>query len=349
MGMLMTDETGKRIAGALEMMSASSYAEMLDDYKSIQKIVRQGGAADVFAIGDQILTEYTASDGVTKYAMPWDIVKFGEVTLEDGETVPGMFLQSHYATLEAVQYDHAENEKVTEETYQDDLTYYVPNGDSYTRLVKGTDYQVGDTITNRNTVHSAINDSSINICRYGYNRWKHSAIRQWLNSDKAAGQWWTAQHTGDVAPDQLNSIRGFLAGLPAEFVEVLGKPKMTQALNTVSEPDKTLTEEDTYDKMFLASLEQMYTTPQVGSGKEGTYFDYWKRALGLSSPSSWHPSTYEAYKTYALENHNSAQSVRLRSALRGYSYSPWDVNSGGSIYSYHAGYALRSAPVCVIC
>ena len=349
MGMLMTDETGKRIAGALEMMSASSYAEMLDDYKSIQKIVRQGGAEDVFSIGDQILTKYTATNG-TEYDMPWDIVKFGEVTLEDGETVPGMFLQSHYATLEGVQFDHPENEKVTEETYQDGMTYYQQvSGDNWKRLVAGTDYTVGATITDRNIVHSKINDSSGYIVTYGYNRWKHSAIRQWLNSDKAAGQWWTAQHEGDVAPDQLASIRGFLAGLPAEFVEVLGKPKMTQALNTVSEPDKTLTEEDTYDKIFLASLEQMYTTPQVGSGKEGTYFDYWKRALGLTSPSSWHPTTYEAYKTYALENHNSAQGVRLRSAYRGYSCSAWGVSSGGNVYNGNALNAFRSAPVCVIC
>ena len=36
--------------------------------------------------------------------------------------------------------------------------------------------------------------------RYGSNRYKESAIRQWLNSDKAGGTWWQPQSEFDRPP-----------------------------------------------------------------------------------------------------------------------------------------------------
>lgn len=44
---------------------------------------------------------------------------------------------------------------------------------------------------------------------WGNNRYIWSNIRQWLNSNKAAGAWYTAQHTYDAAPDYTN-VAGFL-------------------------------------------------------------------------------------------------------------------------------------------
>lgn len=43
----------------------------------------------------------------------------------------------------------------------------------------------------------------------GNNRYIWSNLHQWLNSDKAAGEWYTAQHEYDAPPDYAN-IRGFL-------------------------------------------------------------------------------------------------------------------------------------------
>ena len=349
MGLLMTDETGKRIAGALELISASKYAETLTDFKAIQKIVRAGGASDVFAIGDQIIPKWRATNG-TEYDFPFDIVKIGEVTLKDGEVKPAIYLQSHYATLNGIQFDHGENEKVTEEKYSADYFYYRQNsGDNWKLLVAGTDYNVGDTITDRNLVHSAIKDSSGYIVTYGYNRWSHSAIRQYLNSNAGAGQWWKAQHLGDVAPDQLASVDGFMKGFSQNFLDVLGKAKVTTMLNTVSEPDKTLGSEDTYDTFWLPALEQIFANPQASG--EGSYFPYWKEACGRTTPTPWYKTWEEGGHpiTYALENHNSAQSVRLRSAHRGLSYHTWYVYSSGYISYYYALGAPRCAPVCVIC
>ena len=55
---------------------------------------------------------------------------------------------------------------------------------------------------------------------YGNNRYIWSNIRQWLNSDKPANQWYTAQHTYDAAPDYIN-VAGFLHEWTEKEISVL--------------------------------------------------------------------------------------------------------------------------------
>lgn len=45
---------------------------------------------------------------------------------------------------------------------------------------------------------------------YGNNRWSISNHRQWLNSDKAGGEWFTAQHDYDTCGSWLRGKNGFL-------------------------------------------------------------------------------------------------------------------------------------------
>lgn len=314
------DETGKEIVKKLhtqnillESIANAGIIEPWTTFAEIEAIVRSGNASKVFAYGDQINVEYTAKNG-TKYQMPFDVVHFGDVTLADGSVKPGMFLQSHYTTLEGVQFD-------------------APEPDN-TRGAEGA--------------------TDSNVASYGYNRWSESGIRAWLNSNEAAGNWFgayferngshVARQEYDVAPNQLESVNGFLRGLDPEFVAILGEVKVQTACNTVIDGGVT---DVTYDKIFLPSLEQMYGTPQE-SGIEGDYWEYWKRRLGITSPASYHPTIYENYKTYALESHSSAQNLRLRSAYRGNSCHAWYVSTGGSLHYNHASYALRCAPACVI-
>jgi hypothetical protein len=52
---------------------------------------------------------------------------------------------------------------------------------------------------------------------------------------------------------------------------------------------------------------------------------------------------------FALENHASAQNVRLRSANRGNGYNAWYVSASGNANSYyHAMYAIRALAACAI-
>lgn len=110
---IISDTTGVRIAdllgeqnAILRVANASSIAAVASDLRTIQQIVRNGYASQLFNIGDQIIVPWRDTVAGTDYTLPFDIVHFGNVELQDGETVPGMFLQSHYAAPFGVQFSH---------------------------------------------------------------------------------------------------------------------------------------------------------------------------------------------------------------------------------------------------
>jgi hypothetical protein len=188
------------------------------------------------------------------------------------------------------------------------------------------------------------NLNSMQETAYGWNRWSKSALRQYLNSDAVKGTWWTAQDEWDIAPDQLTAKDGFLRGLSAGLKEILLPVKTITYVNTVN--DGGADDFDvTYDKVSLTSLQQMYINPQHTG--EGETQDYWKELNGTSTP--WaQGGTYEVLKQYAVENHSSAQDVRLRSANRGYAVNTWYVSSSGGVYGGGASGALRFEPLMFI-
>ena len=177
---------------------------------------------------------------------------------------------------------------------------------------------------------------------YGWNRWKTSAIRQYLNSDKPKGEWWTAQDEWDIAPDQLKQIDGYLKGVDSELLAVIQPVKVTTYANTVNDGGAT---DITYDKVILPSLEQMYIKPQIQG--EGETQQYYRELNGTEEPYAQYGAFPELI-TYAIENHASAQNVRLRSASRGYAYNTWYVNTSGHVSNYFASVANRFAPLVFI-
>lgn len=191
--------------------------------------------------------------------------------------------------------------------------------------------------------------NSLQRVAYGYNRWSQSAIRQYLNSAKAAGQWWEPQHKWDRPPAELASKPGFLSGYSDDFLNAIKPVRVRTALNTVTDA-AVGTYEDTYDKIFLASLEQEFITPQA-SGIEGEAWDYWKQAVERSTPTPWYKTFAEGGHpiTYGIDGKTSAQTVRLRSAYRGYANVTWSVSASGYVGNYAAVSSHRFAPACVIC
>lgn len=207
--------------------------------------------------------------------------------------------------------------------------------------------EAGDTdlgTLNLNTRNGNLN--SMQETGYGWNRWKTSALRQYLNSDAAVGGWWTPQDEWDIAPDQLTTKAGFLSGCSEDFVNALKTVKVVTYPNTVQDDTGGNTPDITYDKVFLPSLEQIFCQPQKAG--EGEFHEYWKRKSGATSPLA-QGGTYPQMITYAVENHTSAQNVRLRSALRGGAYLTWNVISSGFVgtYYYAAG-AIRFSPLVVL-
>lgn len=180
---------------------------------------------------------------------------------------------------------------------------------------------------------------------YGDNRYATSAMRQYLNSDKPKGEWWTAQTKWDIAPDQLSQIDGYLCGMDPELLAVLKPVKVVTYCNTVTATGQKQIKDITYDKVTLISLEQMYANAQI-AGEGGTH-EYYKELNGTSTKfQKW--QTYEILKTFAVENHTSPQYVRLRSASRNTTYATWSVYSSGNVNNTYASGAIRPAPLIFI-
>ena len=306
---ILLDSTGKRISNAMRKQTDFLYQIALadkpavNDWVGIQKIVQNGDATKFFNIGDQLTTEWKdtlGGENNTVYEVPMDIVKFGDVTLEDGSIIPGMYLQWHYCLPFGVQFDAKEPE-----------------------------------------------NSDANIKQYGYNRWAHSGLRQFLNSNETKNNWWKSMHEHDVAPEQLSTTDGFLCGFQdPKFLNAIKPTKITTSKNTVTDDGSI---ETTYDKFFLPSLEQIYAQKQIAG--EGDVFEYWKEAVGTPEPNGWWSgNANQAYKIYSIDNKTSSQVVFLRSALRGNSCNVWTLTSDGYVYDGNFAYfASRCSPVCVVC
>ena len=187
------------------------------------------------------------------------------------------------------------------------------------------------------------NLNSMQETAYGWNRWKTSALRQYLNSEQAKGKWWTPQDEWDIAPDQLATKDGFLCGMPADMLKALKTVKVVTYANTVQDGGEA---DITYDRVFLPSLEQLFINPQIAG--EGTVHEYWQRRSGMKTKMQQY-QTYPRMISYAVENHTSPQYVRLRSACRGVAYGTWCVSSSGGVYSGHGAWgAFRFSPLVVV-
>ncbi len=203
------------------------------------------------------------------------------------------------------------------------------NGTSGTKLGETDRTDVGKTNGRVNAPQRVV---------YGYNRWAQSGLRQYLNGTGAAGTWWTAQNPWDRPPAQHSTVRGFLAGYDAEVIRYFKPIKIvTVACNADGNA-----EDVTYDRVFLSSLEQMYCVSQF-AGKEGEYWEYYKRLLGRTSPAPTN-TTYKRLIKYALNAPTSAQHVFRRSAFRTYASGVWLVHSGGHLCAATAMHAYRCAP-----
>lgn len=388
------------LAQMVESGSGASEAEL----REIHAIVQSGEASSVFRVGDQVLLNY--NDGTNDYVLPWDIVDFRDVEIEDGDTKPGMILQSHYA-MQGLQFDGSEasficpselaagtyhftigtswgSHCVAGKVYEFTTTVAIPTGGcivlgSNTSLytwgapdVAPTNWRVytfasmnsttpletltvteGNSGTDLGTLSSSTKygtsgGNNLQRAAYGYNRWSQSAMRQFLNSNAAVGAWWSSKNPYDRPPQQLPSLRGFMAGFDEAFLNIIKPVKVVTALNTVSDSDIGANE-TTFDTFFLPSLEEEYIVPQAAN-VEGSAWEYWRERLGTASPQGWYGDhTNPKHIRYAYEAKTAPQGCRLRSAYRGYAYNTCYVYASGAVSSYYATSAMRGCPACVIC
>lgn len=203
----------------------------------------------------------------------------------------------------------------------------------------------GSSGTNIGTMKATVRQGNLNCFQemaYGNNRWKTSALRQYLNSDATKGNWWKPQDAWDIAPDQLSSKDGFLRGMNEEMLRNIIPVKTTTRTNGNTDGD---VEDVTYDKIIIPSLEQMYIQPQVSN--EGESHEYWKELNGTST--KWQQrNTYEILKQYIVTDHTSSQNVRVRSAYRGFACYTWNVYSSGYVSYSSASNSFVFEPTCFV-
>lgn len=220
---------------------------------------------------------------------------------------------------------------------------YVYKDQQKSELLETCNVSAGSAGTNLGTFLAKPNGNlnGLHPVGYGDNRWHKSAYRQYLNSDAAAGGWWTPQDEWDMKPDQADTVPGFLAGFSDDFKAALTRVKVVTYGNTVTDDGSAVV---TYDKIFLPSLQEIYCSPQV-SGEGTGYWPYWKERTGAKTPQAlWR--TYPLRITRDLAQRTVGRDVRLRSAYRGYGYTAFAVYSSGGVYTWLAVGAGRCAPAC---
>lgn len=300
--------------------------------RDLQTLAKMGLADEVVAIGDEFTTTYTY-DG-NEFEMPWIVVEIKEVEFEDGSTGQGVFLESKYCTIESLQFDAPHQEVATEETAIEGLYYIGRIGNTYTLLT----LSAGDTIPYSDYTyiyHDTIRDTKLDIYKFGHNRVSTSALRQWLNSDADKCAWWTAPKVGYCPPSQLSQYKGFMVGLPQDFVDCVAKVKRTYYTNG-SVVDVL------YDKFFEATGTELYASVNEN---EGTYWTYYKEVTGLSAPSN---NQNTGRIKYALNSKTSSQTCWMFSSRRGNSCTAWDRYSAGRISFDTVNLSFRAVPACVI-
>lgn len=304
--------------------------------RDLQTLANMGLAADVVAIGDEFTTTYTY-DG-NEFEMPWIVTDIKDVEFEDGSTGQGVYLEAKYCTIESLQFDAPHQEIATEETAIEGLHYIGRTDNTYTLIT----LSAGEAIPYSDytyVYHDTIRDTSLNIYRYGHNRVLTSAYRQWLNSDADKGAWWKALKVGYCKPSQLNTQKGFMAGLPQEFIDCVAKVKRTYYTNSVTDGSVI---DVLYDKFFAATGTELYGSV---NDNEGTCWTYYKEATGLTAPSN---SQNTGRIKYALNAKTSPQHCWSLSCNRGHSYHVWFRSTSGQLNSNDAIYSYRAVPACVI-
>ena len=188
----------------------------------------------------------------------------------------------------------------------------------------GTDLgSVASTLTGTTT-------NSIQRALLGSNNWSQSAARQYLNSDKAAGAYWTPKTKWDRPPGYVATTAGFLKGLDADFVSVLGKVVKTTSQNTVTDGGGGVQSEEL---IFLPSRSEIYGTAEISGVNEGAIYDYYKNATDADR------IKYQG---------TAARIWWLRTPLASDARSVRYVYTSGALYGYGADVAIGLAPACCI-
>lgn len=346
-------------------------------WSDVQALVRKGLASKVFAVGDQLTCQRGSTTLVWDIIgfdidTPADKQFTHSMTLQLHDCLPG----TQYDAPEALFYCETALAAGTYnftllagydttygggKTYQFTLTKEVPAGGQITfpwnwntqaSTTKVSTYKsrtdtaaietVGVTEGTGGTSLGTADGKATNMnhshrIRYGSNNWVESAMRQYLNSDKAAGSVWTPQTKFDRPPSWNASTAGFMNGLDADFLAVIGKTTKVTCRNTVTDGGGSDT---TKDKFFLLSRREVFAGNEVSNVTEGEPYPFY------SDYSDYTNANAGADKNRIKYRGGSPQWWWLRTPHTGNGNSVRHVYTDGYLNFNHANNSYGVAPAC---
>ena len=360
------DELAKKIGGVANIV--------VESWEDVQKIVRMGLASNTFAIGDQLTCQRGSTTLVwdiigIDHDTPTDKNFKHSLTLQ----LHDCLLSLQYDATEALFY--AENELPAgtynftllagyDTTYGGGKTYSftlakpVPAGGvimfpwGYQKQAADTKISTYGSVISTTVIESvAVTEGAngtaletVGECnhthriRYGSNNWMQSAMRQYLNSDAAAGSVWTPKTNFDRPPSWATNTAGFLNGLDADFLAVIGEVDKITTLNTLTDGGGS---ETNAEKFFLLSRSEVYGGKENGI-LEGDAYPYYSETSDLSAAGTGADTNRIKYRNGA------AQYWWLRSPNTSNSGNVRFVHPTGNVYNNIASYSYGVAPACCI-
>lgn len=215
-----------------------------------------------------------------------------------------------------------------------------------------TDSNTGTSLGSTSTTDQDFTNGNINsLSRVleGYGRYAQSGKRQWLNSNGAAGAWWTPQNPWDRPQYSYNSVRGFLAGLSSDLLDVLENSPVITALDSKSAQQEGYSSDTTMDKIFIPSGDELYIESGAVAA-EGANWDYYvslAQGSGVSGKFQ-NIAVYPVLKAYSVTNISSESNYQLRTPSRNTSKAYGLVLSNGMVYFEWDSGALNAIFPCTI-
>ena len=180
----------------------------------------------------------------------------------------------------------------------------------------------------------------------GWARYDVSNIRQWLNSDAAANEWYAPQHEYDGPPTQGDiATPGFLNSCSKTFKEYLLDTEIKTYVNSSQQVETII------DKIFLPSFTELgYNTYNGVGGEEGKKWEYFSDNLSRQAyPASREMLIYEGWwnETNIANLLAKPVSYWVRSARLNTESSQWAIDGSGSTDgSYNANMEHFVRPAC---
>ena len=233
------------------------------------------------------------------------------------------------------------------------ISTYASGADT-TAIESGVVVTAGTGGTDLGTVLIAVQESaglnSLHRMRYGSNRWSTSAMRQHLNSAKAAGSVWTPQSHWDRPPSWVANTAGFMYGLDPEFIKICADVELLTALSTAA-GDTTTAEgsagtgyETTVDKFFLPSRPEVFGGSDNASDK-GDAWQYYAANSDVPGGASNANADSNRIKVNAS---GTPYYWWLRSPYVGNGYLVRSIHPSGYVGYYDAITSFGVAPACVV-